>query len=71
MRWFLLALCLSGCATPETVVKDPNTGMVVATCGGGRAGFLLGGLTGMALEQMADQRCVDRYRDVGWQEETQ
>lgn len=69
----LLALCLAaaGCATPVTNITDPNTGVVVATCGGGYSGFLLGGLTGMAIEEAVDRHCAGRYGDAGWHLEEQ
>jgi hypothetical protein len=72
-RFIVLALCFaaSGCATPTIGIADPNSGQVVASCGGGYSGFLLGGLTGMAIEQSIDRHCADRYRDAGWHLEEQ
>jgi len=64
----VLALCISlgGCATPVTILKNPQTGQV-ATCGGGVGGSLLGGVAGYNIEQSIDRKCQARYMAGGFE----
>ena len=60
------ALALSACATPVTVLKNPQTGQT-ATCGGGIGGSLLGGVAGYTIEQTYDRKCAAEFVASGYE----
>jgi len=61
----VVAFALTGCATPETYLKDPKTGQVVH-CGGGTAGAWAGGMLGYSIEKNNDDQCVANYKAEGY-----
>ena len=69
MRYIsLIALiALSACATPVTVLKNAKGD--VATCGGGTAGSLAGGLIGYKIQESNDADCVAGYAKRGFKPE--
>lgn len=60
-----LAIALTGCATPTTMLKNPKTGQV-AQCGGGMTGSMLGGMIGHNIEKDNDAKCVREYEAQGF-----
>lgn len=63
---FILAiLCLTGCATPMEMLKNPKTGQIVQ-CGGNRTGSLAGGVIGYELQKGDDEKCASDYKTQGF-----
>lgn len=50
---FVLLLLLSACATPRTVMKNPETGQVTQ-CGGTATGSFVGGVLGYHIQKSND-----------------
>lgn len=61
----VLALMLTGCATPVTMLRNDATGQV-ARCGGGTAGSVAGGMIGHAIEKSSDEQCVRDFEARGF-----
>lgn len=72
MHWSVLsmvgvAIALAGCETPTTTLRHPTTGQV-ATCGGNVSSSMAGGMIGYGIQQSSDQRCVERWRALGFEQ---
>lgn len=70
-RWSVVGLgvtafALAACETPTTTLRHPTTGQI-ATCGGNISSSMAGGMIGYGMQQSSDQRCVDRWRNLGFQ----
>jgi len=61
----ILLLCLTACATPTTVLRNAKTGET-ATCGGGTAGSVAGGMVGYSIQKSNDKDCVNNYKSKGF-----
>ena len=66
----LIAVVLTGCATPETVLKNEKTGQV-AVCGGSRVGAVAGGLIGYNLTKADAKRCVTTHQQQGFTKQSE
>lgn len=64
MRKYILLLFLAGCTTPTTVLSNKHGD--IATCGGGTAGSIAGGLIGYTIQEGHDKDCVDEYKAKGY-----
>lgn len=62
-----MACFLAACETPTTTLRHPGTGQV-ATCGGNVSSSIAGGMIGYGIQQGSDQRCVDRWQALGFQQ---
>lgn len=60
----ICCVLLTGCAVPETVLKDRNGD--VATCGGGSIGSVAGGLIGYSIQKSNAEDCVNEYKKSGF-----
>lgn len=60
-----LALALSGCATPRTVLVHDKTGQI-AICGGSATGSLVGGVVGYQMEKASAAECVSDHIEAGY-----
>lgn len=56
---------LSACATPKTMLRNPQTAQVV-TCGGDRSGALMGGMIGYSMQAGDAADCVKAYAAQGF-----
>lgn len=65
MLFILFPLTLSACATPVTMLKNPDNGQVVR-CGGDRSGAIGGGLIGYSLQSDDAAKCVQDYAVQGY-----
>ena len=63
---FIGLVFLCGCSTPSTVLKNPQTGQI-ARCGGNVSGSLAGGAIGYHIQKDNDQKCVQGYKDQGFE----
>lgn len=61
----LVALLLSGCTTPVTVLKNNRTGDIV-TCGGETSGSLAGGAIGYNMQKSKADKCVGVHKAKGY-----
>lgn len=61
----VVAVCIAGCVTPTTYLKNSQTGQVVQ-CGGGTAGSWLAGMVGYSIEKNNDDDCVASYKASGF-----
>ncbi len=70
MRYFVAAvLCVglvTGCTTPEVMLRHPETGQV-ARCGGNGGAFFTGGLIGHAIQETNDAKCAQAFLEQGFQ----
>jgi len=62
----LLALAMTACATPLTILTNPETGQV-AQCGGTATGAMMGGIIGYHVQESNDRNCVNAYLRLGFQ----
>lgn len=62
---FAVAITLTACSTPRTVLVNPETGQV-ATCGGSATGSMAGGIIGYHIEKSNASECVAEYMDLGF-----
>ncbi len=60
-----IGFMMSGCATPETMLRNETTGQVVR-CGGDRSGAIMGGLIGYSLREDDASKCVRDYESQGF-----
>jgi len=58
---------LGGCATPLTVMTNPETGQAVR-CGGTATGAMMGGIIGYHIQESNDRNCVNAYLELGFQQ---
>jgi DNA-binding XRE family transcriptional regulator len=67
----LIGTCalLMGCATPETMLRNPKTGQV-ARCGGNVAASFAGGVIGYHAQKAQDSSCVSSYTQQGFKIDT-
>lgn len=65
MTMITCCLLLSACATPVTMMKNPETGQV-SRCGGERSGSIAGGLIGYDLQKKDAVSCVEQYYGEGF-----
>lgn len=63
---FITLLILTGCTTPETVLKHEKTGQI-ARCGGSANGSMAGGMIGYHIQKGNDQKCVETYLEQGFE----
>jgi phage tail tape-measure protein len=61
-----MALLLTACATPQTIMKHKKTGEVV-TCGGSSVGSVAGGAIGYHIQKSNDEDCVEKYKSEGYE----
>jgi hypothetical protein len=61
----LVAIFLSGCATPVFMLKNERTGQI-ARCGGEASGSMAGGLIGYNIQKKTDKSCVTDYESRGF-----
>ena len=57
-------LLLSGCATPQTILKNEDGSTV--TCGGSSTGSIVGGAIGYSIQRSNDDDCVKKYISDGY-----
>lgn len=57
---------LSSCATPQTLLRHPQTGQMAA-CGGSSAGSMAGGMIGYEIQKSNDRDCVSNYLAQGFE----
>jgi len=62
----LIPFALSGCSTPKTMLKNPETGQVVS-CGGSATGSLVGGVVGYHIQKSNDTQCQADYMAEGFE----
>lgn len=60
-----LALILSGCATPQTILHNDKTNKT-EVCGGSRTGAFLGGMIGYQIEKDMDEKCAAAAKAKGY-----
>lgn len=68
MKYVLLVLALTGCATPAHVMQHNNK---VVVCGGSSAGSLMGGAIGYNIQKQNDEKCRDELKQKGYKELSQ
>ena len=62
----VLAVVVSGCTTPKTMLKNPESGQIVS-CGGSATGSLVGGVVGYNIQKSNDSKCVEDYKKQGFE----
>jgi hypothetical protein len=65
MKYLILLLALSACATPRTVLKNERTGEI-AQCGGQRGGSIAMGVIGYHIQKDLDEDCVKEQISKGY-----
>lgn len=60
-----IALMLSACTTPMTVLRNDKTGQVVQ-CGGNISSSMAGGAIGYHIQENNDKECVAQYKTEGF-----
>lgn len=60
-----LIVLLAGCSTPETVMKNTDTGQVVR-CGGNTTSSMFLGAVGYYMQKSEDANCVTGYAENGF-----
>ena len=65
LAFVALALGLSACATPMTMMKNPENAQLVQ-CGGERSGAIMLGAIGYAIQSGDASDCVKRYSAQGF-----
>lgn len=58
-------IALSGCTTPQTIMKNDKTGEIV-TCGGHNARSLMLGVPGYYSQKSDDAECVSNHLENGF-----
>ena len=61
----LIAVFVSGCATPVLMLKNEKTGQIVR-CGGGVGGSMAGGLIGYNIQKKSDKACAKDFESRGF-----
>jgi hypothetical protein len=60
-----IALLLTGCTTPVTILENPKTGQIVS-CGGNMSSSMVGGAIGYHMQKSNDEKCVQRMKTEGF-----
>lgn len=61
----LLAVFLTGCTTPKTILTNSDTGQVVS-CGGNTTSSMFFGGIGYYMQKSDDGKCVSDYQEQGF-----